>query len=787
MASAAVLMAGAFGDMDAYAAESALPDVGVVDVHEDAQQGDATAVKADVSKSDEAKQVYFVRNQAEYYKAAQKLIPGDVIVLANGEWRDFEIVFAGKGTKAKPIILISETPGKVIITGKSNLKIGGSHMLVTGLVFRNGYSPTGEVIAFRRTKEDVAIDSRVSEVVIDHFNQPDRYKTDYWVAMDGQRNRFDHNSLVGKSNDGVTLAVRLDLESGRKNGHRIDHNYFGPRPVLGSNGGETLRIGTSRESMFNSNTIVENNVFDRTDGEVEIISIKSGANIVRNNMFVESRGAVVLRHGDGNIIERNIFMGKGKEHSGGVRVINRNQIVRNNYMEGLNGTGFAGALTVMNGVPNSPVNRYVQVDNALIENNSIVDSARVTLAAGSDAERSAVPVNSKMQRNIIIFGETAKPIVVEDDIAGISLSDNIIFTPKPVSKFPHAMQKSILMERAANGLLYPTDPALANMGAPRDLRMMPMDEVGAKWYAKPKQGDIFGTGKNIEVADGGAALIAALDQAEEGDRLILQGANYSLDRTILIDKSLSFVGMGSGAAKPKITFNRPNLFELGEGGNLRLKDIEISGEDAPDVVGNAMIRTSATPLLANFILDIENVKVSNLIVNKAFDVIALGKGSMADKLNIKGSIFENISGKVVAADSETDDYGRYNAEYLTISNSQFNNVSGNIVALYRGGTDESTFGPHFVFEKNIINNSGHKPISGEAASIILHGVQDALVEKNKIDNSGPLKVVHTTGTPSTMILDNVFTSTPCPILVEEKAEVPPRVMMTGNIFDGKAQ
>ena len=33
--------------------------------------------------------------------------------------------------------------------------------------------------------------------------------------------------------------------------------------VLGSNGGETLRIGTSHYSMFNSNTLVENNYFDR--------------------------------------------------------------------------------------------------------------------------------------------------------------------------------------------------------------------------------------------------------------------------------------------------------------------------------------------------------------------------------------------------------------------------------------------------------------------------------------------------------------------------------------------
>jgi poly(beta-D-mannuronate) lyase len=753
-----------------------------------AQASPSLAIKTSAHPKDSAadsKTVHLVRSQEEYRNVTEKLQPGDIVVLANGEWRDFEIVFAGKGTKTKPITLISETPGGVVITGKSNLKIGGSYMLVTGLIFRNGYSPTGEVIAFRRTKEDVATDSRVTEIVIDHFNQPDRYKTDYWVAMDGKRNRFDHSNLVGKANDGVTLAVRLDLETSKQNGHRIDHNYFGPRPVLGSNGGETIRIGTSRESMFNSGTVIENNVFDRTDGEVEIISIKSGANVVRNNLFLESRGAVVMRHGDGNLIERNVFLGKGKEHAGGVRVINRNQVVRSNYMEGLGGIGFAGALTMMNGVPNSPVNRYVQVSNALIEGNTVVDSARMTLAAGSDAERSAVPVNSKMVRNLIVFETAKNPIEVEDDISGIAMQENVIVTPKPVVHFPFAVQRSVNWERAANGLLYPTDSALAKFGAPRDLKVVSVDSVGAKWYPKPKRGEIFGSGKLIEVGSGAAALEAALAAAANGDRLLLTGESYTIDRTLLIDKSLSFEA--AGTTRPKISFSRSNLFELGEGGSLRLKGLDISGQDAPDVVGNAVIRTSAKPILANFMLELNDVSVSNLMVNRAFDVIALGKGSMADWVKIINSRFENISGKVVAADSETENYGRYSAEYMTISNSRFTNVVGHIVALYRGGTDESTFGPHFVFEKNDVVSSGLNPITGDAASISLLGVQDAMIEQNRFVGSAPIKVVHTTGSPATLIVDNHFQATSKPVLTEAQAKVPPRVIMTGNSFDENPQ
>src|SRR3546814_8972840 len=128
---------------------------------------------------------------------------------------------------------------------------------------------------------------------------------------------FPYTTLFrSKTNAGVTLAVIRHDGDPLDNGHRIDHNYFGPRPPLGSNGGETIRIGTSEESLSDSHTIVERNIFDRTSGEVEIVSVKSGGNIVRENLVLASQGAFVLRHGNGNLVERNIFFGKeiGRAH-----------------------------------------------------------------------------------------------------------------------------------------------------------------------------------------------------------------------------------------------------------------------------------------------------------------------------------------------------------------------------------------------------------------------------------------------------------------------------------------
>ncbi len=157
----------------------------------------------------------------------------------------------------------------LFLCGQSNLRLAGEYLVVSGLVFKDGYTPTREVIAFRRNKEHMANHSRVTEVVIDRFNNPERTESDYWVSMYGRHNRFDHNHLEGKNNNGVTMAVRLNNEESQQNHHRIDHNYFGPRPILGSNGGETLRIGTSHYSLTDSYTVVEGNYFDRCNGEVD--------------------------------------------------------------------------------------------------------------------------------------------------------------------------------------------------------------------------------------------------------------------------------------------------------------------------------------------------------------------------------------------------------------------------------------------------------------------------------------------------------------------------------------
>ena len=727
-------------------------------------------------------EIYFVKNQKDYFTSEQLLKAGDSIVLANGVWKDFEIKFSGEGTREKPITLRPQNKGKVIISGRSNLRISGKYLVVAGLVFKNGYSPTGEVISFRRTKKDLASHSRVTNVVIDHFSKPDRYESDYWVGMYGKHNRFDHNHLAGKTNKGVTFAVRLDSAESQENYHRIDHNYFGPRPVLGSNGGETLRIGTSKYSMFNSHTVVENNYFDRCDGEVEIISSKAGKNIFRGNLFFESSGTLTLRHGDGNLVENNVFLGNGKDHTGGIRVINRDQTVRNNYMEGLRGTGFASALTIMNGVPNSPVNRYVQVDNATIENNSVVDSTRITFNAGSDTERSAPPVNSRFANNLLGGVGSGTFIKIQDDISGIAFTQNLLTNGQIEKPVAGISESSTIFSRGENGLLYPEG---SDIGAPQNLQPITRDQVGVKWYPKPSTSEHFGTGKTIVVEPGEDSLTDAFASASSGDVLKLDAGQYLVNKVLLLDKIVTIEGPKDALAK--ISFARPSLIEVKQGGSLRLSNLTIDGDMAPDSVGNAVIRTTSYPIQSNFLIILNEVTISNLDVNRSFHVITLGKSSFADRISIKNSNFSNISGSILQAAAETEDYGQYNAEYIEVSDSNFNDIGAEVFNIYRGGRDESTFGPHFSLTGSNFMNVGLSKDNVTSASMVLHGVQHSDVSKNNFLDSAPIKVVHTVGRPQTRISDNKAINMPEPILEELNYEGAHRAILSRNQFEGAAK
>lgn len=313
-------------------------------------------------------QFYFVSSASEI-DDLPNLNPGDTVVMTNGTWTNQEIEFAAIGTENAPITLRAETPGLVVLNGDSTLEISGDWLVVDGLRFDGGELSSGHIVQFRGPLGH-ATNSRFTNSSILNYNPPDLDTRYFWVSVYGQYNRVDNNYFDNHGHSGVTVVVWRD--SSAPDFHTIDGNHFTDRPEGTGNGFETIRIGTSTESDSNSFSVIENNLFERVDGEIEIISNKCGGNIFRHNTFRESAGTLTLRHGDGNLVDGNFFLGFDKDASGGVRVIGENQIIVNNYFSGLDGRA-DGAIAITAGVKGSALNEYFQVKNAVIAHNTIVD------------------------------------------------------------------------------------------------------------------------------------------------------------------------------------------------------------------------------------------------------------------------------------------------------------------------------------------------------------------------------------------------------------------------------
>ena len=371
----------------------------------------------------------YVSSASEISSAMNTLSPGDTLTMTNGVWIDQHIIFSGNGTNDLPILLKAEDPGHVILTGTSTLRIGGSHLVVDGLYFRNGYSVSGGVIEFRNNSSNLAEHCRLTNTAIVDYN-PQNINTNYkWVSVYGSHNRVDRCYFRGKNHNGTTLVVWFQsMQNPPPPNHLIDHNYFAFRPELGFNGGETIRIGTSTYSMNDSYTTVEWNYFEHCNGETEIISNKSGENIFQYNTFFESEGTLTLRHGNRATVRGNFFFGNDKPNTGGVRIIGEDHKVYNNYFDGLRGTGNRSTITLMNGVSDSPLNRYFQVKRAEVSHNTIVNCYQPFLiGGGSNEELSLPPLDCVIANNVVSTDNGYVIFNLDDDPINLSYNSNIVW------------------------------------------------------------------------------------------------------------------------------------------------------------------------------------------------------------------------------------------------------------------------------------------------------------------------------------------------------------------------
>ncbi len=365
-------------------------------------------------------QAQLVNNSTELQNAISNAEVGTVIELADGIWNNVQISINVNATETQPCVIKAQNPGNVFFEGRSNISLGGAYIIFEGVVFQNAsglITSNGRIdpiIEFKDTSNNDCVNCTVRNIKVDAYNGTSSQEEDIfkWVIIYGEYNEVSYSSFIGKN--GVGSIINDNHNNSTPDYSKIHHNYFADRTpvnndVNGLNDQDAIRIGVSTTSLSDSFTEVYDNFFNNWSGEVEIISNKSGSNKYYNNTFRDYQGTLTLRHGNNTEVFGNYFFGNNNAFSGGVRVIGEDHKVYNNYFEGLryrkpNGSGSntTGALNVMNGLENSPLNGYYQVKNVQIVNNTLVDCDLGIRIGTSLSGATLAPENLIVANNIIL-------------------------------------------------------------------------------------------------------------------------------------------------------------------------------------------------------------------------------------------------------------------------------------------------------------------------------------------------------------------------------------------------
>ena len=371
---------------------------------------------------------YRVAKVEAFDDAVKKAAAGDFIVMEGGEWKDADLILRGHGTTEKPITLKAAAPGAVKLTGTSRLRLAGEHLIVEGLWFHNALPTKDDVVMFREDSKKLASHSVLRDCAITQDVEATDTKERKWVSLYGADNRVERCHFEGKTSKGTLLVVWLPDVIGEPVKHRIAGNYFGPRPRLGKNGGEIIRVGDSEHSMQSAQCVIEGNLFEKCDGEVECISNKSCGNVYRGNTFLECQGTLTMRHGNGCLIEGNVIHGNHRKHTGGIRIIGEDHRVLGNYLTGIEGDQARAAICLMNGIMDSPLNGYFQVKRAVIKDNTVLDCENSIVIGYADKDVTAplAPLDCEFQENYV-SAEGRRLIHLVDAGAKIHWQENVMW------------------------------------------------------------------------------------------------------------------------------------------------------------------------------------------------------------------------------------------------------------------------------------------------------------------------------------------------------------------------
>ncbi|MEV0914562.1 polysaccharide lyase 6 family protein [Streptomyces sp. NPDC049967] len=307
-----------------------------------------------------------VATLAQLQSAINSAAPGDRIVVADGTYTvpsGSAINITGKnGTAAAQITIVSKTRGGAVLRGERGFVLSdSSNITISGFSFRQS------------TTMELPADCSAIRLTRNDFQLADTGDA-YWLVVRADDSKIDRNHFHNKTTAGIFIVVDGTGKTAMAQNLHIFRNHFSDHSFAGANGGEPIRLGVSGRALSDANAVVEYNLFERCDGDPEAISVKSSKNTIRYNTIRDSRGGIVLRHGNRSVVEGNHLI----DGIDGVRIYGNDHRIVNNYLSGLSGR----ALVVGSGTTrdhnsgetpdertgNDACDRAVIVHNSLINN-----------------------------------------------------------------------------------------------------------------------------------------------------------------------------------------------------------------------------------------------------------------------------------------------------------------------------------------------------------------------------------------------------------------------------------
>ncbi len=341
------------------------------------------------------------------FAEASRLLPeakaGTVFLIKNGRYTDIDIIL--RKSNNKPIKIKAENDGKVIITGKSSIRISDTENLVfSGFLFDKILSKDVLILSNSRN-------IRISNNFFEKCGSEPNGKI-IRIENGSSNNDISYNTLNENRSAGVVIVTDYERDAGNID-NTIHHNFFYNIPSVkelypkGDNGLEAIQLGQGiKGSKLKLNTHIHNNLFELIVGDgSEIISVKSSNNKIYNNTFLNNRSGITIRLGDNCYVNDNYL----RNTTQGIRIFGYGHIIENNYIEEC-AVGIQLPATHFSRRDIMSSSGYYQQENIKIVGNTIINPRVAAFLIGNHSNasdrRTLMPKKTRISENNILINRT---------------------------------------------------------------------------------------------------------------------------------------------------------------------------------------------------------------------------------------------------------------------------------------------------------------------------------------------------------------------------------------------